>query len=348
MRKNLIAQTCNGGIGELFKRIRDFICARNGSYDYSTTGIGWTLHDSFYATNQDSCALNDWFVVKSTGETGSRDLYYRIKWVAATQLIVEGYLYWNNSSHTGILLFSNTNNINASTSTLITWIYGDLDHFLISTKVSSVYCGQYSGGLEKTWGDQSTAISTTALTTGSGKTITLNSLPASPDWAVGKKVFIWDNGNVELITITYVDNILNEIKANLVYSYSINAKLCKNLNNFLTGNTSFTTPTLSYDRLLIGKNGVITNSVARYATCGAPPTFVTKNPDVQNNEYGVYPVTIYSGTSSTDFGYCGCLIDVRYISSTNLVSEDIVTDNTNNWRVFNFSGSQGTLIIKEV
>ena len=63
---NLIKQPCNN-VAEIFKHCRDFVCRRNGSYDYSTSGIGWSLVDSSYATDEHNPASGDWFVVYSAG-----------------------------------------------------------------------------------------------------------------------------------------------------------------------------------------------------------------------------------------------------------------------------------------
>lgn len=347
MQANLISQVCSGGTGEIFKRIRDFLCKRNGSYDYSTTGIGWTLHDSSYATVETAPAVNDWYVVKSNGEDGDRDLYYRIKWTSAANLTVEGYLYWNNVTHTGVSLFSNAENIfGISSGTIILWIYGNLNYFLPITKVSSSYYGQYSGLLNKTWGNTTVARTISAVVSGLNRTIPLDVLPTT-DWDVGKKIFIRDNNHAELITITYRDNILKEIKANLTYSYNSGAKLCFILSNFLTGNTTFGGGT-TVDRLLIGKNGTMANGSDRYAFTSAKPGFVSNiGPDPQNGSYAVFPVTLSCGTTGT-YGYCGCMEGVRQIVSTNLVNEDVVSDGTNNWRYFNLTGCISAVVIKEV
>ena len=105
---NLVNQSCIGFTEEAFQRIRDFICKRNGTYDYSATGIGWTLHDSYYATDEDNCAIGDWFVVKSVGESGDEDLYFKIKWHEADHMSLQGMLYWNAITDTGVVNYPST------------------------------------------------------------------------------------------------------------------------------------------------------------------------------------------------------------------------------------------------
>ena len=46
---NLVNRTISG-IPEYFQIFRDFVCKLDGgTYDYSTTGIGWTLVDEYHA-----------------------------------------------------------------------------------------------------------------------------------------------------------------------------------------------------------------------------------------------------------------------------------------------------------
>jgi len=348
MQANLVSQICSGGTEEVFKRLRDFICKRSGTYDYSTTGIGWTLHDTYYlSSNENVCALNDWFVIKSTGEDGDRDLYYRIKWTSSANLTIEGYLYWNNVSHVGVSLFSSAENIMGILSgTVLLWIYGNLNYFLPITKVSGVYYGQYTGLLNRVWGNTEVARLLSPIVAGLNRTLYLDTLPTE-DWDVGKRVYIRDNNHAELITINYRDNILKEIRTNLTYSYNSGAKLCFSLSNYLTGSSIISNSTAS-DRLLIGKNGTLANGNDRYAFCSSRPTFVINTaPDPQNSEYAVFPVTVSSG-SGTTLGYCGCYEGVRHIINTNLVNEDVLTDGTDDWRYFSCYGASSSIIVREV
>jgi len=109
VRANLIGLAC-ADKAEAFKRIRDWICKRNGTYDYSVDGLGgWVLHDAVYATDEDTIANNDYFVIRSPGESGDEDLYFQFTYLANYIKIV-GYLSWNNSAHTGEIAY-NSNSI---------------------------------------------------------------------------------------------------------------------------------------------------------------------------------------------------------------------------------------------
>ena len=96
---NLLEQACTDK-EEVFQRLRDFICKRNGTYDYSSTGIGWTLHDAVYATDEDNCASGDYFVIYSAGEGTKEDMYFLVTW-ATNYINFVAYQSWDNSAHSG-------------------------------------------------------------------------------------------------------------------------------------------------------------------------------------------------------------------------------------------------------
>ena len=122
---------------EFFCRMRDFICKRNGTYDYSGTGIGWTLHDSSYATDEDNPADNDWYVIYSPGEGGKDDLYMKIVMTSAN-IYINGYQAWDATAHTGGNRYvTSTSNFAVGVSDTPTlYIYGNLDGILCAKYLS--------------------------------------------------------------------------------------------------------------------------------------------------------------------------------------------------------------------
>jgi hypothetical protein len=195
--KNLVSQNCVGFTEEVFQRIRDFICKRNGTYDYSTTGIGWTLHDSYYATDEDNCAIGDWFVIKSVGESGNEDMYYRFKWHEADHMSVYGMLYWNAATDTAYQTFG-TDVLDIlfadDDAAVVLWIYGDLDHFSIVTKPASVYYAASAGRTVNLLYDDTVATCAGALSSGSDISITVDAVPS--EWAVDRYLFIRDTQRI--------------------------------------------------------------------------------------------------------------------------------------------------------
>ena len=229
---NLVNITCTDKT-EFFTRMRDFICKRNGTYDYSATGIGWTLHDSSYAVDEDSPAINDWFVIYSAGEGTKDDLYFKCTWVSA-YIKFEGYQSWDSTTHAG-----STNKYNVAnnftmpeTGTYILWLYGDLDGiYVINNLLGGNSCyGVNFGKLAPGWDDLTGEIAacSSALTAGSDVRITVDSAPA--EWAIGREIFIrttHDNAmttvKIEKITIKTITG--NVITADLSNSYTAGASL---------------------------------------------------------------------------------------------------------------------------
>jgi len=196
--RNLI-NVASASIAESFKRIRDFICRRNGSYDYSATGIGWTLWDSSYAVDENAPATGDWFVIKSIGENGKQDLYYRFILNAST-ITVYGYLYWNAATNAGIKEFGSPNAINISSGATTLWIYGDLDHVCIGYVNTSNYLFMMGAPHQgEGFYDNAIAVSSASVSTGSNVVVTVDAVPDT--WYVGQKLYHWDTAGLNVVTI---------------------------------------------------------------------------------------------------------------------------------------------------
>lgn len=234
---------------ESFCRIRDFICKRNGTYDYSSTGIGWTLWDSSYAVDEDNPASGDWFVIRSTGESGDEVLYFQISWVT-NGFMVKGYLSWNPTAHAGSTsYYYNTTGYLDHHDTDVNnylFIYGDLDFVFIATDTYSttMYHVFHFGKLLPTSPNISTDIATcsTTLTAGSDVSIVVDAVPSS--WEVGSEVMIFtthtdDMATVKMEVITIKTLVGTTITADLTNSYTTGCKLTHFLGYICQGNTQF-------------------------------------------------------------------------------------------------------------
>lgn len=218
---NLISQICTDNADE-FKRIRDFVCKRNGSYDYSTTGIGWTLHDAVYATDQDSVSFGDYFVAYSPGEDGDQDIYVKITYLSG-YISVHAYLYWNNSTHSGVQAATTTNNFTATNSLTATlWVYGDLDCLVFVAKYGTVYYAVSAGHFPDSQFATSVATSAYSVSSGSSVVISVDTVPTG--FSVGRKIYIRDNAAVEICEITDISGTDITVDS-LSNSYSAGCKL---------------------------------------------------------------------------------------------------------------------------
>lgn len=218
---NLLNMTCAGGKAEFFCRLRDFLCKRSGTYDYSTTGIGWTLHDSSYAVDENNPQLNDWFVISSPGESGREQLYFLIKWISSTYIQIQGWLYWDNSTHVGVQYYINSTNIfsiSDSASNPQLWLYGDLNSFFIGEMTSANGIGCPFGKLESMYESEDIGYCSSSVTAGSDKSITVDiDLPA--DWVAGAGIYVWDRTNVEKTTIKTVNAGTKTITVDISNAY---------------------------------------------------------------------------------------------------------------------------------
>jgi hypothetical protein len=306
--KNLVNQNCVGFTEEAFQRMRDFICKRNGTYDYSTTGIGWTLHDSYYATNEDNCAIGDWFVVKSVGESGKEDLYCRFKWHEADHFSLQAMLYWNAGTDTGYKKYPTSGNY---------------------------YVAAFGCACDLPY-DTTVAICSGALNSGSDISITVDiDLPS--EWAVNRYLFIRDTAEIDKIKIKTLNAGTKTITADLAHSFLAGSKLCADLLYHCSySNTLSTSPfnLMNHDGAELGTVTRIITSISSYS-----------NPDEMNDEpIGEF---IHFGVSSIGYmGKMKNICKIGIIPGVN--SEDVYTDvNSTDWRVFN-AYNAWWVVVKEV
>lgn len=256
--KNLVLEPCTSK-AELFTKMRDFICARNATHDYSTTGVGWTLLDSSYAVDEDNPQLSDWFVIYSPGENGKEDLYCKFTWTS-NYLSLSGYLYWNSTTHAGVQLYGGAGTIYVveSTGSYILSVYADLDFVHIFEPFNYASGGQWGGFgklTDSAYNSDEIAVSSSAVSAGTGVVITLDEVPTS--WTVGQNLFIRDETAVKILEVTAISGLT--ITANVGSSFSAGCKIqadllyyCNNTISYLGGamltnrTTGAVTTTYSY------------------------------------------------------------------------------------------------------
>lgn len=342
---NLLNITC-ADKNEFFCRFRDFICRRNGTYDYSATGIGWTLHDSSYATDQNNCAINDYFVIYSGGEGTKDDLYFKISWENGN-FRCEGYQSWDATAHAGSTNRYNTTSDNwkvLETGTYILWVYGDLDAiFAMNDLATANQYGVNFGKFTKGWDNQSGTIVTCsdALTAGSDVSITVDEMPAN--WAVGKEIYIRTTHNnemstvkIEKITIKTLANLT--ITVDLVNSYTVNSAL----SDFVGYGCQGSIYMFSTTYFLIGENGSRNQS-----TTPINLALTTSSFDPGEYEDRFYMVEyVYQGSPGL-LGKNKLLRKIPSFVSGFAVGDVIVEDDGTEWRCFQAYASKYTAV-KEV
>jgi hypothetical protein len=302
--KNLVAQAFSTR-AEAFKRIRDWICMRNGSYDYSTTGLGWTLHDSYYATSQDAPASGDWFVVYSAGESTKEDLYYRFYYSATSgQIQVQLCQYWDASGNTAVNGQTLANNLTIPESTAGTlYIYGDLDTLCVFTLSGANQYACLFGMVNSPFYDRTVATCSSIVSSGSSVVVAMDVVPSA--WAIGGKVVIRDNANMERIIISDI-NSLNVTFTNIVTSYSAGCKFSQDYPVFCQ-NTA--TVNGAYVTLFSHTGTKMTSHPTQFVLQAITSSC---DPDAMMGDYLAVPFEIYD----TTYGYYGYLTNVLSIPST--------------------------------
>lgn len=327
---NLVNQACSSNT-EAFQRLRDFLCKRSGTYDYSTTGIGWTLHDAVYATDEDNVAAGDYFVAYSSGEDGGQDLYLKVT-LASGYINIHLYLYWDASTHVGVSAASTANNWTATASTALTlWVYGDLDAVICIGKYGSIYYANLAGHCPDSEFATDVATSSAAVSAGSSVVVTVDAVPDG--FAVGRKIYIRDTTNVEICTISAISG--NDITlTTVVSSYTAGCKLQGEVSYFCQGSTQI----LSTWYALIGHNGTKSMTHA--------PEMTTPSPTTIDGLTEASPMlAIFEATTNSNIGP---LPHIWLINSTGRTVEGTEGDtNGNTYRYFMLYSSK-YLLVREV
>ena len=328
---NLVSQVCTNN-AEAFKRIRDFVCKRSGSYDYSSTGIGWTLHDAVYATDEDTVAFNDYFVIYSPGEDGDQDIYIKITYISG-YINVHTYLYWNNSTHVGVQASITNSNFTATNSTALTlWVYGDLDSLFLVVKDGSTYYAIIAGHCPDSQFATGVATSSGAVSSGSAVVVTVDAVPEG--WAAGRKIYIRDTAHVEICTISAISGT-DVTLAKVTNSYAAGCKLQGEVSYYCGGsNNVFYSifPVISHSGATVSQHTLDASSVV-----GA-----TTNDGLLG---GAVTVPIYQSQTTS---FIGPLKNVSLVSNSGRTSEQTETDqNGDTYRYFNCYFSK-YILVKEV
>lgn len=125
---------------DFFSRFKSFI----------VDTVGWTILSS------DLGAANPYLYVSSAGESGKETTFLLFDKFTANsdKLFVRAALWWNPGTSTAVQPAGTTsyNYISTKDSTTFPyWIYADLDHIFLVTRISTTYSAYYFGGLKRYW-----------------------------------------------------------------------------------------------------------------------------------------------------------------------------------------------------
>ena len=356
--RNLVAENLTPGAtseAEWFMRMRDFVCKRNATYDYSTTGIGWTLYDWSYAVNENNAAINDWIVLYSAGELGVDKMYYKITLIQ-DYITIWGYQSWNSSTNTGVGAYYRDNAMQIGADPEQIYIYGDLDFVhLVAVGVAANtnwYCGAF-GMLETNYliplegvdTPRNVQICSTSLTAGSAVSIVVPN-SSSNLWRVGNSIIIMDDTYLEKITVITNDGA-GTITANLTNSYSAGSKICVSFPYFVAGQNTTNFYRSGYCVFLHDLMGNHAGGVQEAATIAVitNATYFNLNlPAGWNQAFAIQPYGVYDAT----YGYIGNIPTSGYIIGTGLANYDLLDDVTASGVQWRYVSTTNPRVYKEV
>ena len=163
--------------------------------DFLITTCGWRLHDS----GSFSPTVPFW-VLASSGESGAEEIYVMLvddAW--ASRLSLRVFQYWEATGHApvGEAWDFDFTFVNTASAPFLYWIYADLDHFFIVSKLGAAYFGQYTGLLRRFWSGQ---MATTQAPATAGENVVIEvddaSILTSPEYYI-----IQDHQYVERVRV---------------------------------------------------------------------------------------------------------------------------------------------------
>lgn len=308
--------------------------------DFLVTTCGWTLHDDGSGQSE------PYYVLKSSGESGMEDIYIQfINDTASTDYIsVKGYLYWNAATHVGVKIVFSSGATAISTkdsAQFLYWLYGDLDHVCVVTKVVATYYLHYSGIIRRYWSG-AVAITQAAVSAGSNVVVQVNDASL---FTTGSYYIIKDDANIERVQVTARDTVStpNTITiTSLVAAYASGAKVGEDPQPVIIGRNNM--PANFY---ALNKWNGYTSATGQTGNCGAAnATFAGyADPDARYGLVIMFPWLV-AMTSTSNEEVRGELIEVYSIGSGGGDSEDVLDLGTATYKMFNLTGG-GWCAIKE-
>lgn len=307
--------------------------------DFLVTTCGWTLHD-------DGSGLADpYYVLKSAGESGMEDIYIQFINDASSDCIsVKGYLYWNPDTHTGVkVVFSSGTTVitTRDSAQFLYWLYGDLDHVCVVTKITATYYLNYSGIIKRYWSG-AVALIQEAVTAGSNVVIQVNDASI---FTAGGYYIIKDDANIERVQVIAKDTgpTPNTITiATLAAAYAGGAKIGEDPQPVIISRNNMPGNFYGLNRW----NGY-SSATGQPGNCGvASGGFANSaDPDARSGLVTMFPwLVAMTGTGNEELR--GELIEVYSIGSGAGDSEDVLDLGAATYKMFNLSGG-GWCAIKE-
>ena len=314
---------------DLASRLRDFLI----------TTCGWRLHDSgtFSPTIP-------WWVLESSGESGAEEIYVMLvndAW--ASRLSLRVFQYWDPAAHApvGEAWDFDFTYVNTASTPFLCWIYADLDHFFIVTKLGAAYFGQYTGLLRRFWSGSS-AITQASAAPGANVVLQVDDAAI---FTVPESYVIKDHQQIERMRITARDTagtphtVTVETLAN---AYEAGARIGEDPQPLIVGRSTSPGGFYAVSRFdgYVSQTG---QAGACYLADGGARAF--SDPDARYGRHMLFPwLAAMTGDGAQELR--GELIEVYGLGEGGLDSEDVLQIGSASYKVFNLSGP-GFCAVKE-
>ncbi len=289
--------------------------------------VGWTLHD------QESSGANTYAVVTSSGENGRESVCLYFEQTNTTnRLYTRAYQSWDNQTHQGTNAAYQTSYtyIRTAETPFLYWIYADLDHWFIVTKIGATYYGNYAGLIQRGWSSD-IAFSQAPIPAGENQLMTVDDasfLEPEHDY------FLADETEFERVRVISVDTDVtpHQVRlANVPHSFSAGARL---------GEDPIPTIVSRYDApgtfYAINWTGNYSSASSQSGSCESVHSTVLGwgNTDSRFGLTTMYPIFAGHYTNGVAENR-GQLIGIYRIGSNNIDSEDTIVHSGTSHRVFN-------------
>jgi hypothetical protein len=332
----LTNQGLDAGENEIFMRFRDFAAKRasvaNG-WDYTSTGIGWTIVDESYAVDSDNAAVNDWFVLHSTGETGRDKMFFKCLLVA-NYMQVAICQYWDAVNHVAVGATGSKNAWYIDKPVSL-YVYGDLSWVApIAAGVASTTNWSHGnfGCLDDSWlmplegmgFPRNVQVCASSLTAGSDVSIVVPN-SSSKLWQPGCHLMIMDDQYMERILVK-TNNGSTTLTADLVNSYAAGSRIAVVFPYYVPQYYSYNWPGRpGYSTTLHDMNGTLVPSNMSHADALTTGTFNQLYAGVGSDYYVPVPLFVIKNVAGeAPIGAVPhCL---KCCVSTGLTHEDLLDD----------------------
>ncbi len=293
---------------DFFSRLRSFIVST----------VGWSV------LQEDLGAANPFLYINSAGESGKETTYLLLDKYAATwdKIGVRSALWWNAGASTPVQPAGGVsyNYIGTKDSaTFPYWIYADLDHIVVVTRIGTGYNAFYFGIVKRYWSSEM-ALTLSDVAAGSNVVVPVDD---ASYFTAGKYFQIINRDAFERMQVVAVDTQSSPQTitiATLLGNYAAGARVGEDVAPVMISRSDTGLSMLHSASRYYGWN----TSLMDYQVAGsAGGAYGSAANDCRYNLIGIFPYWVYCGITG-NVEIRGQLLDVYEVSTGWGISEDVL------------------------